>query len=135
MSPTTEEGVVRAVCRAFRSDGYVVAREVPFMTKRIDTAAVRPRGRTVVAIEAKRADWMSGLSQALTYQLWAHKVYVAMVAGNAGGVDETILRRYGVGLLLVDGEVRTRIAPRISRVVAPRQAAELRARVLEAGHG
>ena len=66
------------------------------MSKRIDTAAVRPRGRIVVAIEAKRADWMSGLSQALTYQLWAHKVYVAMVAGNAGGVDETILRRNGV---------------------------------------
>lgn len=104
------------------------------MTKKIDVAAVRPRGRTVVAIEAKRADWTSGVSQALTYQLWAHKVYVAMVSANARGVDEAVLRRHGLGLLLVDGDVRTKVAPRVSAVVSPRGAAELKARVLKYGH-
>ena len=105
------------------------------MTKRIDAAAVRPGGRTVVAIEAKRADWLRGLSQALTYQLWAHKVYIAIVAGHARNVDAGILRRHGVGLLTVDGEVRTRIAPWASQVVTARQASLLRTKVLESGYG
>ncbi len=99
------------------------------MTKRIDAAAVRPRGRTLVAVEAKASDWMRGLSQALIYQLSAHRVYVAIAAAQHQ-VNLSLFRRHGIGLVLAGNEVKTLVAPSPSPFVIPMQAKELKKRIL-----
>lgn len=76
------------------------------------------RGEELVAVELKLEDWREALSQAMHYQLAAHRAYIAMPL-NAAIVplrNRTRLERQGVGLLGIHplGEVRTLLEARES---------------------
>jgi hypothetical protein len=111
-------------------EGFVVRREVPFLSKRIDIVGVQSESRQILAVEAKVRDWRKGLRQALTYRLCADEVYLALAAPYAKRADRGLLAEFGVGLMAVDGSARLELNAWPSQVVAPAFAQKVRSYVI-----
>ena len=67
-----------------------------------------PIGLEMIAIEAKLHDWKRGFYQAHRYRVFADKVYLAVPMGIVDLVDETLLRKHGVGLIGFDARLGTK---------------------------
>lgn len=63
------------------------------------------------AIEAKLDDWNKGLAQALRYQRFAQKSYLALDAEYIHRVDKEQLIKYNIGLLSVGESVKEVLSP------------------------
>jgi hypothetical protein len=61
-----------------------------------------PIAEETIAIEAKLRDWRRGFLQANRYKSFANKVYLAIPAERGHLVDQRLLRRHNVGLILFD---------------------------------
>jgi hypothetical protein len=80
---------------------------------RIALSRLWPQSLRVVAIEAKLTRWRDALAQAVEYRRFADDVYVALTESSAQAAvrhrDE--FRKAGVGLMSVNGRVRTLVRP------------------------
>jgi hypothetical protein len=65
----------------------------------------------VTAIEAKLEDWNKGLAQAIRYQRFAHKVYLAIDEGFIHRVDKSDFSKYNIGLISVGSKVKEVMRP------------------------
>src|SRR5260370_31306402 len=61
----------------------------------------KPHAEKMVAIEAKLKDWKSGINQALRYQFFSHKSFLAFPAQYIHRVDIKLLQQYNIGLIAV----------------------------------
>ncbi|MEK4359770.1 hypothetical protein NYE48_22335 [Paenibacillus sp. FSL M7-1455] len=66
---------------------------------------------TVTAIEAKLEDWNKGLAQAIRYQRFANKTYVAMDEKYVHRADKSEFSKYNVGLLSVGTKIKELVKP------------------------
>ncbi len=87
-----EKFVKQKVAEHLESRHFQVFDEVPILEKRIDLIGYDPRKDTLLAIEAKVANWHKALEQALAYRLVAEQVYVAMWHRNVHRVDRDLFR-------------------------------------------
>ncbi|WP_232700234.1 hypothetical protein [Brevibacillus daliensis] len=69
----------------------------------------------VTAIEAKLEDWNKGLAQAIRYQRFANKTYLAMDEKYVHRADKSEFSRYNVGLLSVGAEIKELVKPSIQK--------------------
>ena len=89
----------------FKSQGYIVRREVRIGFCRADIVAFKDG--MVTAVELKLRDWKKAVIQAKNYQLGADYVYVTfplMRSYNVLRKAEVTLEREGIGLLIVNEE-------------------------------
>ncbi len=96
------------LARHFESKGLRAIAEVPVAGRRADLVAVGDG--EIVAVELKVARWFEAVRQAVSYQIWADRAYVALPFPRALKVYRHRDRfdAEGVGLLAVlDGQVRT----------------------------
>lgn len=112
-----ESIVKQKVITHLESKRFQVFDEVPILEKRIDLVGYDPRRNVIVAIEAKVANWRKALEQALAYRLVAEQVYVAMWHENIHRVDIDLFKDFGIGIMEVDGTVRTLLLPTNSRII------------------
>lgn len=65
----------------------------------------------VTAIEAKLEDWNKGLAQAIRYQRFANKTYLAMDEKYVHRADKSEFSKYNVGLLSVGSKIKEIVKP------------------------
>lgn len=71
-----------------------------------------------VAVELKMARWSRAIEQALLYQLCSDLVYIALPRSRVKGVDVSMLKEHGVGLIAVEnGRCREVVRPLLSPFV------------------
>jgi len=133
VSPARETQVAWRVRRFLGNAGYTVRSEIPFLSKRIDLVGVSWETGRIVAVEAKVANWQRGLQQAIPYRLCSHESYLALSASCVKNVDRSVLRRFGIGLISVDGQARIDLASRASLLVHPAFLKAIRESVLARG--
>ena len=63
--------------------------------------AYTPLVQDFVSIEAKLSNWKEGLYQAVRYQTFSDRAYLAIAEEHLNRVDQKQLREYGVGLISV----------------------------------
>lgn len=63
------------------------------------------------AIEAKLEDWNKGLAQAIRYQRFSQKTYLAMDERFVHRADETEFIKYNVGLISVGSKIKEVVRP------------------------
>ncbi|MFA5271131.1 MAG: hypothetical protein WC412_02170 [Candidatus Omnitrophota bacterium] len=61
-----------------------------------------PLAKDVIAIEAKLKNWKRGFLQANRYKVFANRSYLAVPKNIAHLVDKELLRKQGVGLIVLD---------------------------------
>lgn len=61
-----------------------------------------PLASELIAVEAKMKDWKRGLIQANRYKVFANKVYLAVPSSIQHLVDKTLLKKLGIGLMVLD---------------------------------
>lgn len=81
-------------------NGYVVEKDKFIIRKK----KYKPRAEKMISIEAKLKDWKSGVNQALRYQFFSHKSYLAFPKQYIHRVDKLLLKHYNIGLIAVDNE-------------------------------
>ena len=96
----SERRLVDVLIHHVRSE-HAAAREVGHYEKRIDVALLRRDTDEVWAIEAKTANWLRAISQAIVNLCAADRSYIAVFAGNVHRVDVDMLDAYGIGLISV----------------------------------
>lgn len=65
----------------------------------------------VIAIEAKLEDWRKGLAQAIRYQRFAERSYLAIDSRYIHRVDQVEFHRFNIGLISVGSKVKDIIKP------------------------
>ena len=93
---------------------YEVITEAPLLTKRIDVLGFK-RGlfrKEMVAIEVKISHWNKALSQAIIYKLCTDQVYIAIWHQYIHRVNKEELRKYGIGLIEINGKAVVKQKPR-----------------------
>lgn len=113
----SESIVKQKVITHLESKRFRVFDEVPILEKRIDLVGYDPKRNVIVAIEAKVANWHKAVGQALAYRLVAEQVYVAMWHENIHRVDMNLFKEFGIGIMEVDGKVRTLLQPTNSQII------------------
>lgn len=113
----SESKLQQAVAVHFRKNGYVVAPEVQFFTKRVDLFAVHRASLMTVAVETKMHDWKRALSQARIYLLCAHRVFVATPSNVAYNIIAKGQWDAAIGLLAVKMSEAPPLEWRVSVVV------------------
>lgn len=111
----SEATLMRRVACLFADDGYTVALEVPFFERRLDLVAIDPHKKEVTVVEGKVNDWRRGVGQLVLAQTCAHRSFLAVSRGIRARLDEETLRRWGIGLISVDGVAQIELsAPDLS---------------------
>jgi len=77
--------------------GFIEERNKGYIFKK----AYKPLVEDFVSIEAKLSNWKEGLYQAVRYQTFSDKSYLAISEDYLAKVDQKQLREYGVGLISV----------------------------------
>ena len=80
--------------------GYVVEKDEFFIRKK----KYKPRAEKMISIEAKLRDWRSGINQALRYQFFSHKSFLAFPKEYIHRIDKSLLKDCNVGLIAVSQE-------------------------------
>lgn len=80
--------------------GHLTVRNGYFIQKK----KYKPHVEKMIAIEAKLKDWKSGISQALRYQFFTHKSFLAYPSEYVHRVDLELLKKCNVGLISVSNE-------------------------------
>ncbi len=99
-----ERQLLKPVCRLFPK--LVPVTEFPFKGKLIDVLFIkRKTGKgNLIAIELKIKKWKKAMRQAAVYQLFAHKVYIALPNDRLNDrVLETVTNQ-GIGVISIDLE-------------------------------
>lgn len=91
-----------AVAEYYRKQGFIVAQEIQFFTKRIDLFAVDRSSLATVAIETKIHDWKRALLQARAYLLCADYVYIALPSNLSYNIVAKNINNDSIGLLAVE---------------------------------
>lgn len=107
-SRVTERRLVDVLIAHVRRD-HAVAREVRHYEKRIDLLVLCPHTKELWAIEAKTANWMRALSQAIVNLSAAERSYIAVYSRHVHRVNLDLLTEHGIGLISVGtgwGEVK-----------------------------
>jgi len=114
----TEKDLVNLVEASFKNQNYVTAREIKMLSKFIDVVAYNLANDEIIAIEAKLSKWRRALQQAITYKICADRVYIAISTEFCHLVDNELLKKYGLGLIVCDENgVYTKV--KAERVNAP----------------
>lgn len=132
-----EADLLPPLVRHFERLGWRTFPEVKVAGRRADLVALS--ADALVAVEAKLARWRQAVRQAVAYQVWAARAYVALPFPRAIRAvrDRPRFEAEGIGLLAVlDGDVRTfwpaapspRLFPALSDFVRARLAAPPRSR-------
>jgi hypothetical protein len=119
-----EKKLVADIEDYFQEMRYVTATEIPLFENRIDVVAHPDNLSEIVAVEAKVNKWFRALQQAILYRICADKVYIAISNHHVQCVDKGLLKRFGVGLLEVDGIVRESLSPNPSKYITHQAARE-----------
>jgi hypothetical protein len=61
----------------------------------------KPHTENLISVEAKLKDWKAGIYQALRYQFFSHKSFLAYPSQNIDRVNTDLLRKYNIGLIAV----------------------------------
>jgi len=85
-------------------DDYLCLTEIQIGEKIPDVILVKNDLTDIIAIEFKIHKWKDALIQASNYQLWAHKVYVALPSQNVHRAlaHKGIFEKTGIGIISVD---------------------------------
>jgi len=70
-----------------------------------------PITNEIIAVEAKLTDWKKGAIQAKRYKVFANRVYLATEEKVAHRIDQKLLSKHGIGLLLVSDNRVQEILP------------------------
>lgn len=73
----------------------------------------------IIAVEAKKADWIAGASQARRYQLFAHETYLAILNSYSHRVKSDVLAAHDIGLITVSSEEVLLFNPQNNAVSEP----------------
>ncbi|MEK6851999.1 MAG: hypothetical protein AABY30_05630 [Candidatus Thermoplasmatota archaeon] len=125
-----ESDLLPPLARHFEALGFRVFAEVAVTGRRADLVAVADD--TLVAVELKLARWREAIRQAVAYQVWAPRAYVALPFPRAirTARHRSRFEAEGIGLLAVlEGDVRTFWPATVSRRLFPALADHVRARL------
>lgn len=98
----------KEVCHEFKNDfndDFIILREVKISSKIADIVITNKEISKIYAIELKVKNWKDAFRQAMNYQLWAKKSYIALPKDNIKmPLKQTeLFLEYGVGLISIDG--------------------------------
>jgi len=110
MEKTREVDLSKPVAEWLRQFGYTVYSEVPFYGRCIDMVGIDEEKIRVVELKVRFA--AKGIWQAVKCRLATSDIYLAV---GKRPMDKTLekYKQYGVGILLVDGEVKVLRKPNI----------------------
>ncbi len=103
------------ILRQLERDGYIKKVNGSFYFK---INGWMPIAKEIIAIEAKLKDWKRGFIQANRYKSFANKVYLALPAEKAHLVDEALLKKHNIGVIVFDplkSEVKKTIHPKTAQ--------------------
>ncbi|MDO9537924.1 MAG: hypothetical protein Q7J68_06360 [Thermoplasmata archaeon] len=122
----SEADLVEIIKNSFIKNDFIVDTEVQMFSKKIDVVCIDPRTKDVYAIEAKVEKWRRALQQALTYRLCSNYSYLAIPEENSSKVDQKLLSKYGIGLIIVNQDNITILQDATnSNVLYPRMKEEI----------
>lgn len=99
------------------SNKYFCLTEIQIGNKIPDIVFVDEGLNIIIAIELKINKWKDALKQALTYQLWAQKSYIALpfeFVQNALNNKE-IFQRYGIGIISIQDACEIKLEAEFSK--------------------
>lgn len=102
MSRVRESAIAEAVVAWLTTLGYDPYRELPMLGRHVDVFAVHPERQRTIAVECKERDWRKAVWQAMVCQLLADDVYIALPPYTATNQAYDVIRRAGLGVLLVN---------------------------------
>lgn len=70
----------------------------------VQTKKYKPHTQNLISIEAKLKDWKSGFYQALRYQFFSQKSFLALSEKYIHRVDINLLKEFQIGLISVNQE-------------------------------
>lgn len=114
----SENDLVDLLEVSLNNRSFVTAREIKMLSKYIDIIAYNPVDDEVIAIEAKLSKWQRAVQQAMTYRLCADRVYIAISNDFSHRVDNDLLKKCGLGLIVCD-EKKVYTKLKAERVNAP----------------
>ena len=114
----SESDLVDLLEVSLNNRAFVTAREIKMLSKYIDIIAYNPVDDEVIAIEAKLSKWRRAVQQAMTYRLCADRVYIAISNDFSHRVDNDLLKKCGLGLIVCD-EKKVYTKLKAERVNAP----------------
>lgn len=82
---------------------YLVAKDyIDFNDENVlFTKQYKPHTKNLISIEAKLKDWKSGFYQALRYQFFSHKTFLAYPSEYIHRIDLNLLKAHNIGLISV----------------------------------
>jgi predicted RecB family endonuclease len=110
-----EEKITARVENYLSGEGFMIKREVPALTKRIDIVGIRDG--EVWTVEAKVSDWRRALQQANQNRIFGERPYVALWHRHLKNIEERLFDRFGIGIMSVNGDVEIVRPAKKSKVV------------------
>lgn len=104
-----EEQLVRRIEEQLLDQNLITFREIPFLHRRVDLVGFRDSDHYVIMVEAKIRNWRQAIDQARVCVLAANDVYIAIPEIVAHRVKESELRRFGIGLMVLNGSIEVRL--------------------------
>lgn len=99
--------MVSTVVEKFMSErNFLVFRQVPLKTRKIDLLCVSRENEDFTAIEVKVKNWKKAFRQAVIYRLGAEEAYVALWYKYAHRAHLDLFDSRGIGLLKVNNSVQ-----------------------------
>jgi hypothetical protein len=100
---------LRKVIDLLKLHGYLISDQCSLVQKK----KYSPPVEKMYSIEAKLTDWKAGLFQALRYQFFSHKSFLAYPAYYIHRVDIDLFKKYNLGLIAVEeNNIRVIIDPK-----------------------
>lgn len=90
------------------NSGHLVPEIGGYMVKKKYSSSVRK----LISIEAKLSKWKDGFYQALRYQCFSHKSYLALSSDKIKNVDFELFKQHNIGLISVSkSKIKIEIEP------------------------
>jgi len=131
----SERYVVEKVVQFLRATDYRVACEVPSMGQSIDVVALK--GRWLMCVEVKLADWRRGLGQCRAHRLVADYVALAVATVSVPPSLREEAAARGVGIIHFDRSVDAcvwALKPTLIREMWPPQRRQLSSAIRDIGY-
>jgi hypothetical protein len=136
VKPTrSERYVVQKVVQFLRAMDYRTACEVPSMGQSIDVVALK--GRWLMCVEVKLADWRRGLGQCRAHRLVADYVALAVATAHVPASLREAAAAAGVGIIHFDRSLDTcvwALRPTLIREMWPPQRRQLSSAIRDIGY-
>jgi hypothetical protein len=96
--------------------------EVQIGSKIADLVIYDEKIKTIIAIEFKIDKWKDAFKQALNYQLWANKSFVALPEENIKPAlkNRDIFEEFGIGLIEIGEKCDVKIIAKKSQYISPK---------------